>query len=211
MATDVALCRHCGKTFSFSELVHGAEIGVVDLNNPPAGAWFEQLADGFRVGASTRSWTALFLVPFTCVWAGGSLGGIYGGQLVSGKFQLSISLFGIPFLIGSIFLISACAMMVAGKVEVIRRGDRLSVFSGVGFLGWTRNYSWSDFSAVREDNGRGGLNRNRQSVSIVLEGKQRAAFGSGLNEQRRFFVMNALRQALNYSTYSLTARSGFGH
>ncbi len=210
VATDVALCRHCGKTFSFSELIHGSAIGAADLNAPPSGAWFEQLANGFRAGAVTRSWMALFFVPFTCVWSGGSLSGIYGRQIVSGKFDPFMSLFGLPFLIGSVFLIASCAMMIAGKVEVLRRGEELSIFTGVGALGWTRTYSWSDFSAAREDGGRNGFNWNRQTVAIVLEGKQRVAFGTMLSEQRRFFLLSALRQALNYSSHGQTARVGFG-
>lgn len=210
VATDLALCRRCGKTFSFSELVRGSAIGAVDLNAPPSGAWFEQLANGFRVGASTRSWMALFLVPFTCVWSGGSLGGIYGRQIVSGEFNPMMSLFGLPFLIGSVFLITGCAMMTAGKVEVLRRGDQLSIFTGIGMLGWTRTYTWSDFSAAREEAGRNGWNSNRQNTAIVLEGKQRVAFGSMLSEKRRVFLLSALRQALNYSWHGQTAGVGFG-
>jgi hypothetical protein len=209
VATDVALCRHCGKTCSFSELVHGTAIGAADLTAPPSGAWFEQLANGFRAGATTRSWAALFLVPFTCVWSGGSLGGIYGTQIFSGKFNPFMSLFGLPFLIGSVFLISSCAMMLAGKVEVLRRGDDLSIFTGVGVLGWTRKYSWSDFSAAREDTSRYGSNWNRQNSVIVLEGQRRAAFGTMLNAERRYFLLSALRQNLNHSSHVQAAAMGF--
>jgi hypothetical protein len=204
VATDMALCRRCGKTFSFSELVQGSSIGAADLKSPPNGAWFEQLADGFRAGASTRSWMAVFLVPFTCVWSGMSLSGLYGKQIVAGKFDPGTSFFGLPFLIGSVVLIASCAMMIAGKIEVLRRGDQLSVFTGVGMLGWTRTYSWSDFSAAREESGRNGFNWNQRNAAIVLEGKRRAAFGVMLNEERRYFLLSAVRQALHYSTLAST-------
>src|ERR1700678_4022487 len=110
VSTDLALCRACGKTFRFSEIAGEVSSSGPDLNSPPPGAFFEQLPDGFRVGATTRSWAAVFIVPFTCVWAGGSLSGIYGSQIVKGHFQLGPSLFGLPFLIGSCFLISMCAL-----------------------------------------------------------------------------------------------------
>ena len=199
VATDIALCRRCGKTFSFSELVGGSAGVVPDLTAPPNGAWFEQLADGFRTGATTRSWMALLVVPFTCVWSGISLGGIYGKQISSGQFDPTSSLFGVPFLLGSVFLVGYCAMMTTGKIELSQRGGSLSVFTGVGRLGWTRNYSWSDFSSAREDSRRNGFNWNRQGVVIVIEGKRRVAFGTMLNEERRYFVLSALRQKLRNS------------
>ncbi len=196
VSTDLALCRSCGKTFSFSEIVGGVGTAVPDLSAPPRGAWFEESANGFRAGASTRSWMALFIVPFTCVWSGGSLGGIYGTQIRSGHFDPGSSLFGLPFLLGSFWLLGMCAMNVAGKVEVVRSEDRVSVFIGVGQLGWTRSFLWSDFSSVREDGSRGRFNWNRQAQAIVLEGKRRVAFGSMLSEERRYFVLSALRKVL---------------
>jgi hypothetical protein len=206
VATDIALCRRCGKTFSFSGLVGGSANAAPDLTTPPNGAWFEQLANGFRTGATTRSWMALFVVPFTCVWSGMSLGGIYGKQISSGLFDPTSSLFGVPFLLGSVFLIGYCAMTTMGKVELSQRGGSLSVFTGIGRLGWTRNYLWSDFSSAREDSRRNGVNWNRQQgVVIVLEGKRRAAFGTMLSEERRYFVLSALRQMLRNHNQIQTA------
>jgi hypothetical protein len=81
---------------------------------PPNGAGFEQLADGFRIGATTRSWMALFMIPFTCVWSGMSLGGIYGKQVSSGRFDPGSSLFGVPFLIGNAYEKTATIIRLFG-------------------------------------------------------------------------------------------------
>jgi hypothetical protein len=205
VATDIALCRRCGKTFSFSELVGASAGAVPDLTAPPDGAWFEPLADGFRTGATTRSWMAVYLVPFTCVWSGMSLGGIYGKQISSGHFDPASSLFGLPFLIGSVFLIGYCLMTTMGKVELSQRSGNLSVFTGVGPLGWTRNYLWSDFSLAREETRQNGFNWNRRGAVIILEGKRRAAFGTMLSEERRYFVLSVLRQKLRNSNQTQTA------
>lgn len=209
VATDIALCRRCGKTFSLSELVGSSTIATPDLASPPNGAWFENTGDGIRVGATTRSWMALFLIPFTCVWSGMSLSGIYGTQISSGRFDPTSSLFGLPFLLGSVVLIGYCAMTIAGKVEVSQRGESLAVFTGVGWLGWTRRYSCSDFSSAREDSRRNGWNWNHQGVLIVLEGKRRAAFGTMLTEERRYFVLSALRQMLRNSTRTGASGAAF--
>jgi len=213
VATDVALCRACGNTFRLSEIVGGGMFsgllsslapptGPVDLNSPPAGAWYQPAADGFTAGATTRSWMALFIVPFTCVWAGGSMFGIYGTQFIRGQFSLGPSLFGIPFLLGSMFLVSWCAMMVAGKVTVSVHNDRLAIFTGVGPFGITRVSNLSDFKTAREDWGNGSMNGNRQARVIRLEGARSMAFASMLNTQRRYFLLAALQSALSGSNRS---------
>jgi hypothetical protein len=215
VATDVALCRSCGNTFRISDVMGGAgrilsslissiapPSGPVDLNSPPSGAWYEPAADGFTAGATTRSWMSLFIVPFTCVWAGGSMFGIYGTQLIKGHFSLGPSLFGIPFLIGSIFLVSWCAMSVLGKVTVSVHGDRLAIFTGVGPLGITRVANLSEFKTAREDWGYGSMNNNRSSRVIRLEGARAMAFGSMLSTERRYFLLSAVQSALSGSAHS---------
>ena len=215
VSTDVALCRACGNTFHISETLGGTSSilaslvnsvvppsGPVDLNSPPSGAWYRPEADGFTAGASTRSWSALFLVPFTCVWAGGSMFGIYGTQIIKGHFNLPMSLFGLPFLIGSCFLVSFCAMMTLGKVTVSVHGDRLAVFTGVGPFGIKRTASLSEFKTIREDFGFGAMNNNRTSRVIRLEGSRSMAFASMLSTERRYFLLAALRTALSGSTPS---------
>jgi hypothetical protein len=144
---------------------------------------------------------ALFIVPFTCVWSGGSMFGIYGTQIIKGHFNLFSSLFGIPFFLGSCFLVSLCAMMVFGKVTLAVHGDRLAIFTGVGPLGITRTANLSDFKNAREDFG-SGMNTNRQSRVIRLEGNRALAFGSMLSTERRYFLLGAIRTALSGSTPS---------
>jgi hypothetical protein len=216
VATDVALCRACGNTFRLSEALGGPAgrilsslvssiappSGPVDLNSPPSGTWYESAADGFTAGATTRSWMALFVVPFTCVWSGFSMYGIYGTQFIKGHFNLGQSLFGIPFLLGTMFLVFWCAMSVVGKVTVSVRGDRLAIFTGIGPLGVTRVASLSDFKSIREDWGYGSMNNNRPSRVIRLEGSRKMTFGSMLNPERRSFLLSALQSALSGSNPS---------
>lgn len=128
--------------------------------------------------------------------------GIYGTQLMKGQFNLPMSLFGLPFLIGSIFLVSWCAMSLVGKVTVSVHGDRLAIFTGVGPFGITRTASLSEFKSVREDFGYGSMNSNRTSRVIRLEGSRSMAFGSMLSNERRYFLVGALRNALSGSTPS---------
>jgi hypothetical protein len=69
VTTDIALCRRCGQTSSYAELINDSRLPAFDSRNPPGGAWFQEMPPrGFTVGVTTRSFIALFLVPFMCVW-----------------------------------------------------------------------------------------------------------------------------------------------
>lgn len=191
VSTDLAFCPNCSEGFKISESIDLGEINETVLDNPPKGAWFRQEYDKVILGASTRSPIALFLVPFMCVWSGGALGGIYGSQIAKGEFDLESSLFGIPFILGSMIFWSFALMAVCGKVE-LSIGRESSIFVGVGKLGWTRKFDWSDVQTIREQTTSfhypGGHN-----AAIFLEGKKRIKFGTSLNEGRRFFILNSLK------------------
>jgi hypothetical protein len=194
VVTDVARCRHCNEVFALSALVQTNESGPIDLNDPPQGAWYQDEIDGFVVGATTRSPIAFFLVPFMGVWSGGALGGIYGSQIVHGQFNLFLSLFGIPFIIGTLVLGSVALMAVCGKV-LVRVGDTEGVvFTGIGSLGFSQRFDPLQIRSVRIESRLTG--RNQPSMTIVLDGPYKLRFGSILSEQRRDFIANVLRHAL---------------
>jgi len=191
MLTDLGICPACDQMFRVSETL---DLDVADedaLRNPPSGAWFVEEIQGFTVGATTRSPAALFLVPFMCVWSGGSLGGIYLTQIISGKFNLMLSLFGIPFVLGSILFWSIAMMTLCGKVVVTSQGAEGGVFVGVGSIGWRRKFTWSAVKHIREEGG--GGHPGGSGGSILLEGEERLRFGSGLNDRRRYFMLNAVK------------------
>lgn len=152
VAKDVALCRACQKVFSFAGLskrTAGAELDAVDLSTPPRGMRLVQNATEVALIMSTRSLgMALFLVPFTAVWSGGSLTGIYGSQIRSGQFNIGLSLFGLPFLAGTMLLIPLTMMCVCGHMKISIRGDEGEVFTGVSFIGWRRRFRASEITDV---------------------------------------------------------------
>ena len=131
--TDMAVCDKCNEAFTISALVAGGRAASdFNVDEPPGGAWFQDTGAGWRMGATTRSALAFFLVPFMCVWSGVSLGGIYGTQIVSGQFNPVLSLFGIPFLIGTLVIGWLALMSIGGKVLVAAEDDNGFVFVGVG-------------------------------------------------------------------------------
>ena len=194
VAADTVWCAACNEAFALSDLVDGVREGSDRPEvppEPPRGAWFEKNFDGWEVGATTRSPIAFFLVPFMCVWSGFSLGGIYGSQIASGQFNLATSLFGLPFVGGTLLFGSFALMSVFGKVVVRTIGDRGEVFVGVWRLGWRRRFDPAAVQRVYEADA--GMSQNNNSMGIVLEGTERITFGTGLNTNRRYFMLQVLR------------------
>ncbi|MBI4602928.1 MAG: hypothetical protein HY721_13305 [Planctomycetes bacterium] len=199
VATDAAWCARCNEVFALSSLLgkgrEEAEDAPHDVpSEPPRGAWFRKDADGWELGATTRGAAAFFLVPFMGVWSGVSLGGIYGTQIANGQFNLVLSLFGLPFLAGTVFLGSMAVMTICGKVRVrVRQGlgqGLGQVFVGAGVIGWRKRF---DPKAIRRVLEKDTSGTRSASTSIVLEGEERIVFGSPLSEARRYFMVQVLR------------------
>lgn len=191
MSTDLAFCTFCNEAFKISEAVDLDIVNVNFLQNPPKGAWFRNEPDNIVVGATTRSPIAFLLVPFMIIWSGGSVGGIYGSQIIEGQFDPIRSLFGIPFLLGSVLFWSIALMAIWGKVEVTI-GEKSYVFVGLGKLGWKRHFDWHSVTSVSE--GFSKINYpGSHNATIVLDGQSPLKFGTGLNEKRKHFVLNVLK------------------
>jgi hypothetical protein len=196
VAANVAYCPRCAEAFALSKLVESGDVDEGELTEPPAGCWFQAGVDEWHVGATTRSAMALFLIPFTCIWSGGSLGAMIGGQIVKGRFDLEMSLFAIPFILGSVLLISFTAMTVCGKVVLSVRGDDGEIFTGVGTIGWRRRFAWSQVRRITERISSGPAS-NWNKMTICLEGPAKwIQFASLVKDDRRAFMAHLARRML---------------
>lgn len=147
---DIAQCLKCKNVFKISENIEDPNDKNFSISNNPDGTWFKTEFNETIIGASTRSAAAFFLVPFMLVWSGGSLGGIYGSQIKNGEFNLLISLFGIPFILGSLLFWSLALMAIWGKVEITLNNKGGKIFTGIGSIGKTKHFLWSDVSTIKE-------------------------------------------------------------
>lgn len=193
--TDVAQCSACNEVFKISEHISNEPATNFDINDTPKGTWYKKGSRDIVIGASTRSSIAFFLVPFMLVWTGGSLGGIYGTQLLSGKFDLVLSLFGIPFVLGSVLFWAFTLMAIWGKVEITLTSKGGEVFTGLGKIGKTKRFTWEEISSVKESESSTKIN-NRQATNILLEGKKRIVFGTGLSYNKKYYLLKALQQII---------------
>ena len=198
ITTDLAHCDNCGAISKLSELVQKRDARRRSIHDfdKPAGVTFEETLGGFRLTTSTRSTSAFFLIPFTLVWSGFSVGILYGTQIMSGEFNLVFSLFGIPFLLGSIGLFYASLMAIAGKIVVEADGQRGRIFKGIGPFGRTKHFDWAEIDSVSE--GLSGSHTNgKEHSEIILEGRKRITFGDTLSDEKRFYVVNVIRMHLS--------------
>ena len=114
VAKDTGYCESCKELFSLSELQHSGKAAAQHSEDmlllqqePPNGVQLMRNTRETIVLARHSRLQLIFLIPFTAVWSGISMFGIYGSQIIKHKFELSLSLFGLPFLIGTLFLLFA--------------------------------------------------------------------------------------------------------
>ncbi len=210
-AAAIAVCKPCGEAFPLAGLIGvepsgsnliggGAELEAIaraDVAAPPAGCWCDDGVDGFRAGASARSCAAFFLIPFTLVWGGGSMAGIYGSQIASGEFDIAQSLFGIPFLLGTIALTSATLFCLFGRCEIAVAGDEGTLFTGFLGVGRRRRFDWRSLREVRV--GVAGWTKNRQpqhAIELVGDTGEPVRFASIVSTPRRAWLVALLRNRL---------------
>ena len=182
-AQGLAVCRFCEKSHPLAACqaaVPYEQRNIVPELAVPKGVRLEETMDGFRLTLSTRSCIAVFLVPFTMFWVGGSVGGIYGTQIAKGEFSLFMSLFGIPFLAGSVILIAITVMAVAGRCVVELAGGKFSIRTGALGVYRTQSAAWDDVLSCRlteaTSRGRSSYSTTYQ-VEVTCEGDKTLRMG----------------------------------
>ena len=166
----------------------------------PWGGWWESNLVGYRAVATTFSFEVVFLLPFTCAFGYFSLGWLYYEQWTSGQFLLGRSLFGLPFLFGTCMVGWQALMRLGGRVVVNSDGDEVSVFEGVGPIGRTKRFRWSEVEQIKE-----GLlsdytsTKTRTPASRVTFRDQKRPvlkFGSMLSDKRLKFLVAEMQERL---------------
>jgi hypothetical protein len=225
VANDVAYCRTCNLSHQLSALTQGTELDTsIDLNRPPAGAWYRNGGSGPVIGASHRSiggavgalaisvfWNGIVSV-FVLVAIAGTLRHLglsqpswfpapnMNGSPMSVGMTIFLWIFLTPFILIGLVMIGAFLSALGGRTEVRMRNAEGSVFTGIGSLGYRRRFDASSVKDVRIDDKQwrdsdGGSRRKTYVVIETREGKL-VKFGSMLTEERRKFMAGATRKVL---------------
>ncbi len=197
VATDVALCRACGRSMPFSSVAGTGELDAVDLSAPPRGVTVgHSLISGIEVTYRRFNPAVLFLIPFTAVWSGFALWGIYGSQFAKGKFDLAASLAGLPFVLGTFVLLAVIAHMLFGHWRLLIDRGTARIFHGVGPVGRHREIKLTPGTRVRLVPSRLRVNgRERTQVQVGHDGGA-VHFGASLPDEVCRFLAAVLRKAV---------------
>ncbi len=193
VATDLALCRSCGNTSSFSVVSGSSEISLEALADPPRCVKIERDFSGSTVITYRKlSPVLIFLIPFTAFRSGLSMWGIYGSQFRKGEFDLTQSLFGLPFLFGTVVLLSVIAFLLLGKWRITLKKGSGTVFVGVGTLGWTRTFAYSRETLVSMRMTNVRVNQISQKGILIRNESSDLVFGTMLKEDAKQFIAAAI-------------------
>ncbi|MHC4470825.1 MAG: hypothetical protein ACYTDY_20305 [Planctomycetota bacterium] len=160
----------------------------------PSGVWFRRDPKGFEVGASVRSPMFTKSVAFPAI-----LLPVFIAVIVSMDLGPQAL---IPLLVVAVGLLLQALFLLLGKVTVTVSGDTGRIFTGVGRVGLSRSFPWSDIlGAEEEDTFFARLARSfplgdAVGVRIVLVGRRVIHFGGQLPGARREFVVAVLRDMM---------------
>jgi len=197
VAADVALCRTCGYTGSFLRSSTVPYMSDEEMARPPKRVTLHRGFDGeLEIVSRFSKGLALFLIPFTAIWSGASMWGIYGTQFMKGEFDLMQSLFGIPFLLGTIVLVSIILLTLYGKIIVTLSRGRVQVFSGVFGIGRTKEIACGKGTQVSLEKSSATKNHVPQMQIVLRSGNQTLKFGAlSFSKETRQYVAAVLRRA----------------
>jgi len=114
--------------------------------------------------------------------------GIYGSQFRKGEFDLSQSLFGLPFLFGTVVLLSIITFLLAGRWRITLKKGLGTVFVGVGTLGWTRTFAYGRDTLVSMRMTNVRVNEVSQKGISIRNESTDLIFGTMLKEDAKQFI-----------------------
>jgi len=198
VSTDLAFCRQCESNYRYSELIDGQSLPDPSRAEIPKYLSVEDFGQRIVLRYRRLHPMLLFFVPFTAVWAGGSMIAIYGAQIWKGQFDLQQSLFGIPFALGSLVMISVCTYLLFGNWLITLDGPESVVFTGVGPIGWTRRFDLLSAQSVRLKLTSLEINHVKQTGICVVdsEGKE-FIFGSTFHEDSKSYIAAVIRKQID--------------
>lgn len=200
---DVAVCGRCGKISKLIDLIEefdSAEYSRLLYEKPPRGIKLVRNQMN-PMGEVTLIYSrinpaVLFLIPFTAVWSGFSMFGIYIGPfLKDGKIPLEQALMGLPFVIGSVFLLMSIFSMLFGKrILTLSNGKGTYAFKVFG-IGRTKHFELNRSTRIENSETNDQVNHNTQPQITITNGSKRVNMFAGLRYDAMDYIITLLRSA----------------
>lgn len=192
----VAVCSRCGKISKLIDLVEefdSADYSRLLYEKPPRGIKLVRNQMN-PMGELTLIYkrinpAVLFLIPFTAVWSGFSMFGIYIGPfLKDGKIPLEQALMGLPFVIGSVFLLVSIFSMLFGKKILTLSNGKGTYATKVFGIGRTKHFELNRSTRIENSE-----NHNIQPQITITNGSKRVNMFAGLRYDAMDYIITLLR------------------
>lgn len=180
ISKGVALCPKCGKILELIDLVERpstSDCSRILLNEPPRG--IKIVRDTMNpMGDITLTYrrvnfAVLFLIPFTALWGGLSVGAIYIGPLLKdGNIPMEQALIGLPFLFGTIVLLCTICTMLFGKKVLKLSHDKGSYATKVFGIGRTKHFDLNRNTIIEESQTNYEVNHRTLPQITITNGKK---------------------------------------
>lgn len=168
-----------------------------DLSRPPRGVTISRsLISGIELVYRRLNPVVFFLMPFTALWSGLSLWGIYGSQWTSGQFDPVMSLAGLPFVIGTLVLIGVILFLLFGSWRIHLDRGIARFFVGIGLFGRRNEIPFDAGTKVELLDAYVKVRRIPKQVIAVTSGSRTVNFGAGLPHDVRLYFADVLREAV---------------
>ena len=199
----VAVCSRCGKISRLIDLVEefdSADYSRLLYEKPPRG--IKLVRDKMNpIGEVTLTYrrinpAVLFLIPFTAIWSGFSMFGIYIGPLLNeGTIPIEQALLGIPFLLGTILLLcTICTMLFGKKILTLSNGKGTYAFKVFG-IGRTKHFELNRSTRIENSETNYQVNHNTLPQITITNGSKRVNMFAGLRYDAMDYIITLLHSA----------------
>jgi hypothetical protein len=197
VAQDMALCRACGYAGSFLATSTVPKLSDEDMARPPKRVTLQRgFGDELTITCRPKRTALLFLVPFVAFWSGISMTVIYIIPLATGQFDWKTGLFGLPFLLGTVVLVTVILNVLLGKTTVTLSKGKVQV--GTHLLGWNRlkEFECGKGTAVSLQTSSYRVNNMPQPEIVLSSAGREFRFGAmALSGEAKTYVAAVLRRA----------------
>lgn len=197
VAHDVALCRGCGYSGSFLAASTVPHLSDEEMARPPKRVTLQRgFGDSLTITCRPKRSILFFLVPFVAFWSGISMTVIYILPLMKGEFDWKMGLFGLPFLLGTVVLVTIILNVLLGKTTVTLSKGQVVV--GTHLLGWTRRreFECGKGTTVSLQDSSYRVNNVPQKEIVLSSGGRSIRFGAMvLSNEAKGYVAAVLRRA----------------
>lgn len=195
ISTDIAFCRQCNKQYCYSELGNIVSSRSFDYSSWPRHLKYSTDPEGEQITYRKLSPIILFLVPFCALWSGGSMYGIYIKPIMDHNLTWGGALFGIPFLIGTLFMLSLIVLLLFGAFKV--RVGSSEAWYGWSVLGLMKKKHFDPrliASVQLVDSTFRRNNVRQQEIVLTMKDGQEVKFGAMMDEECRRKLAEYLAQ-----------------